>query len=219
MVRIDPVDLLPCDPMEENKRVQIKKIDTILALELPRDRVNNAFAKWPKADRSFMQSTMNLHCRSPIVVNIEVKKAAGVDPLGQLGIWSAAGFQKRLIDGDEEEGKPRIPMPGLAIVGNRWELHIAYRHPDGRVVRLPHPLVLFLPLSPSSTFLFTRQTNSPSFQVLAGPMEVGSTVSYVGIFQIINCLKVLTDWGLEEYNAWLEEVVWKRLEAGPNPKG
>lgn len=94
MVRIDPVDLRPRDPMDENKKVQIKKIDTILALELPNDRVNNAFAKWPKAYRSFMQSTMDLHYRSPIIVNIEVKQAAGIDPLGQLGIWSAAGFQK-----------------------------------------------------------------------------------------------------------------------------
>ena len=149
MIRIDPIDLLPRDPMIENEKVQIKKIDTVLALELPNDRVNNALAKWPKAHRSFMQSTMNPHCRSPIVVNIEVKKAAGIDPLGQLGVWSAAGFQKRLIDGDEKEKIPRISMPGLATVRNRWERHIAYIHPDGRVVKLPS----FITLSPFSHLL------------------------------------------------------------------
>ena len=147
MVRIDPPDLRPRDLANQNATVQIKKIDTALALELPVDRVDRAFIKWPAAYRTFVQSTMNLHCRSPIIVNIEVKAANGIDPLGQLGIWSAAGFQKRLIDGDEREGTPRIPMPGLAIVGHRWELHIAYRHPDGRVVRLHLPLVLF-PYSP-----------------------------------------------------------------------
>lgn len=140
MVRIDPDDLRPCDPMDDNKKVQIKKIDTIVALELPRDRVDNAFAKWPAASRSFIQSTMNLHCRSPIILNIEVKAANGIDPLGQFGIWSAAGFQKRSIDGDEREGVPRMPMPGLAIVGHRWELHVAYKHSNGRVVSLFFPL-------------------------------------------------------------------------------
>lgn len=137
MVRIDPLDLLPRDVANQNESVQIKKIDTILALELPTDRADRAFVKWPETYRTFMQSTMNLHCRSPIIVNIEVKAANGIDPLEQLGIWSAAGFQKRLIDGDEQEGILRIPMPGLAIVGDRWDLHIAYRHPEGRVVRLP----------------------------------------------------------------------------------
>lgn len=83
---------------------------------------------------------MNLHCRSPIILNIEVKAANGIDPLEQLGIWSAAGFQKRSIDGDEREEVPRMPMPGLAIVGHRWELRVAYRHSNGRVVSLFFPL-------------------------------------------------------------------------------
>lgn len=142
MVRIDPLELRPSNPMHGNQKVQIKKIDTILALELPTDRVDNAFAKWPKPRRSFMQCTMTHFCRSPIVLNIEVKKMAGDDPLGQLGIWSAAGFQKRKIEGDEKEGIPRISMPGLAIVGDRWELYVAYRHEDGRVVKLSFATLL-----------------------------------------------------------------------------
>lgn len=84
MLRIDPPEIRPCAPMHQNKKVQIKKIDSILGLQPPADRVDNAFAKWPQSRQFFMQSTMTHFCRSPIVVNIEVKKKSGTDPLEQL---------------------------------------------------------------------------------------------------------------------------------------
>lgn len=59
MVRIDPPDLRPRDLANQNAIVQIKKIDKALALELPVDRVDRAFIKWPAAYRTFVQSIMN----------------------------------------------------------------------------------------------------------------------------------------------------------------
>lgn len=188
MVRIDPDDLPPRDPMDENKGIQIKKIDTILTLKLPTTRVYKAFAKWPAASRSFIQSTMDPHCGTPIVVNIEVKAANGIDPLGQLGIWSAAGFQKRLIDKNEKKGIPCIPMSGLAIVGDRWELHIAYRHPDGRVVG----------------FFFPPWISVVSFFVCPGPLHPTLFLAYWNPSDSLHCLSSIFTLYLRLYStSWL----------------
>lgn len=59
---------------------------------------------------------------------MEIKKQHGVDPLVQLGIWTAAGFIKRRRDGDMKNSPI---MPGFTIVGHDWELYLG--HTDATV--------------------------------------------------------------------------------------
>jgi len=63
----------------------------------------------------------------------EVKMEHGVDSLVQLEVWSAAGFTKRKIDGDNREA---FPMPGLTIVGHVWDMHVAYTNENDEVIVL-----------------------------------------------------------------------------------
>lgn len=206
MVQVQPRNLLPLDP-QRNQPVPSRKIDIILALELPSDRVAKAFARWADEDISFNQSSGDFHRRMPIFTNIEVKRTHGIEPLVQLGIWSAAGFQKRSHDGDEknEDELPTLLVPGSTVVGDLWTLYVAYKKHNGSVVSW----AAFS--SHVSKCPLTRLIR----QVLAGPITIGLTNSYLGIFQIINCIQVLSEWGLGEYNTWLEDVVWKRLEHAP----
>ena len=67
----------------------------------------------------------------------------GTDPLVQLGVWTAAGFLKRVGDGDEGiAGEESVPIPGITVVGHEWELHVGYMdHQTKKVVSLstiPH---------------------------------------------------------------------------------
>ncbi|KAI9760109.1 MAG: hypothetical protein M1840_002729, partial [Geoglossum simile] len=109
-VRISPRTLLPLDG---GTRVQVKRIDLILGLKPQEERANQAFARLRRDRRSLNQSLNSYNYSRPIALNVEVKRQAGVDPLVQLGIWSAAGFAKSAADG---------------------ELHIAYQDADGRVI-------------------------------------------------------------------------------------
>lgn len=133
---VNPPTILPTDAA--GVPAQVKKIDFILNLKPDLNRTRNAFRRMPNPTQySFNQTTDEYHRYSPIAVNIEVKKEHGVDPLVQLGIWCAAGFKKRTLDGDDEE----IPMPCLAIEGHYWHLYFAYRNQEGEVIFLgPFPI-------------------------------------------------------------------------------
>jgi len=99
----------------------MKKIDHVLMLTSDDDRVERALEKMENlAECSLNQTIGDFHRRSLIAVNIEVKREHGIDPLVQLGIWSAASFKKWKLDGDDDGA---FPMPGLTIVGNIWELY------------------------------------------------------------------------------------------------
>jgi hypothetical protein len=131
-VKISPQTLLPIN--NAGNPVQVKKIDWILTLKSDRDRTESAFMKMENpAECSLNQTTDEFHRYSLIAVNIEVEREQGIDPLVQLGIWSAAGFTKRKLDGDDDE---TFPMPGLTIVEHLWELHIAFMNEEEQVVLL-----------------------------------------------------------------------------------
>jgi len=63
----------------------------------------------------------------PIPINVEVKREHGVDPLVQLGVWSAAGFKKREVDCDKGA---MMPIPGITVVGDSWKAYIAYKQEE-----------------------------------------------------------------------------------------
>lgn len=112
--------------------MQVKKIDYILALSGRRTlhRAEAAITNRGLGNTSWSlcQTTHPYHRHRLIVVNMEVKKQHGVDPLVQLGIWTAAGFIKRRRDGDMRNSPI---MPGLTIVGHDWELYLG--HTDSAV--------------------------------------------------------------------------------------
>ncbi|OXV06132.1 hypothetical protein Egran_06100, partial [Elaphomyces granulatus] len=130
--QISPQTLLPTN--DAGIPVQVKKINYVLTLKSDDDRAESAFEKMENpAECSLNQTTDDFHRRSLIAVNIEVKREHGIDPLVQLGIWSAAGFKKRKLNGDDDEA---FPMPGLTVVGHVWELYIAFMNEKEQVALL-----------------------------------------------------------------------------------
>lgn len=56
-------------------------------------------------------------------LNIEIKKEhAGVDPLVQLAVWTAAEFKKRAFENYDRS----MPVLAIVISGYTWELYIVY---------------------------------------------------------------------------------------------
>ena len=110
--------------------------------------------------------------------NIEVKiSSTDQDPLIQLGAWVAAEFNKRRKEGYG------MNMPVLAIENERdaWNLHMVPAIEDQR---------------------------GGDFQCnFVGRVEMGSTRSTMGIFQILDRLCRCVDWGIEEYQQWFDSEV------------
>jgi hypothetical protein len=148
---IAPSYLLPLS-RSTNSPISLKRIDGILTLTSSKDRADNAFTRMdlPPDKRSVNQTTMPYHCDRPVAVGVEVKRERGVDPLMQLGIWVAAGWKKRIMDQDVRVGSdggaedcrdgPEYDegevMPGLAISGHTWDLHISYLSNKNEIILL-----------------------------------------------------------------------------------
>ena len=112
---------------------------------------------------------------NPFFAQLEVKvphtdRAPGV----QIGTWAAAEFSKREL----EEYWLDIPIVSISIIGDQWELYIAY--PEGFGEDVPED-----------------QEYGPC--VLMGPVDIGNTLGTPGIFGILHFLCQCADWGLKEY--------------------
>lgn len=115
---------------------------------------------------------------TPMFINIEVKQFnSAKDPMIPLATWIAAEFKKRVM----EEYSLDMPVLAITVLGDLWELYIAYAVPTEL---------------------------SQGFRCeFMGPFEMGATTDLVGIFKILNFLWRLTSWGLEEYRTWFEEEI------------
>lgn len=51
------------------------------------------------------------------------KRHTTADPQVQLAVWIAAEFKKRFIEGYGRS----MPVIGITVEGQRWELYIAYK--------------------------------------------------------------------------------------------
>ena len=116
-------------------------------------------------------------------LNIEIKRPnIDRDPLIQLGTWVAAEFNKRKKEGYS------LDMPVLAVVvqGNIWELYMVFALEDA---------------------------DSSSFECrFVGPIEMGTTNSLLGVYQILDQLCRCADWGIGEYQTWFNEQVLAKYE-------
>ena len=55
--------------------------------------------------------------------------------------------------------------------------------------------------------------DSSSFECrFVGPLEMGTTKSLLGIYQILDRLCRCTDWGIGEYQTWFNEQVLAKYE-------
>jgi hypothetical protein len=118
-IAISPLSLLPRD-LNDNP-IQVKKVDYILALRSPSSRLASTHIKTDS-----LNQTLDPYIRHrPVALNVEVKRQHGVDPLVQLGIWTASGFLKRRGDGDAGTQVGSC-TPGLTIVGHHWDAYLGY---------------------------------------------------------------------------------------------
>lgn len=114
----------------------------------------------------------------PMFANIEVKKSnTDRDPLIQLGAWIAAEFNKRRTEGYSLD----MPVLAIEVEGDMWNLHMIFAIEDQK---------------------------GGDFQCnFVGPIEMGSTKSIMGIFQILDRLCRCVDWGIGEYQQWFNSEV------------
>ena len=108
-----------------------------------------------------------------------------MDPGPHLGIWAAAEFSKRELEGYSLD----MPLASISIIGDRWELWVAYPEGFGEDVRED---VAYGPC------------------VLMGPVSIGNTIDVQGTFEILQYLCQCADWGLKEYRAWFEKEILRR---------
>ena len=119
----------------------------------------------------------------PMFANFEIKRPnTDKDPLIQLGTWIAAEFKKRKKEGYSLD----MPVLAIAIEGDLWDLHMVFAPEDVE----------------SSTFECK----------FVGPIEMGTTKSLLGVYQILDRLCSCADWGIGEYHTWFNEQVLAKYE-------
>jgi hypothetical protein len=72
--------------------------------------------------QSVNQSRHKLVNNCPNFLDIEVKKLDSRDAKTQLGIWGAAGYNKKVLYGWSTE----LPMLALGIQNHEWRLHVGF---------------------------------------------------------------------------------------------
>ena len=82
-----------------------------------------------------------------------------------------------------------MPIASISIVGDEWNLWVAYPEGFGENVREG---VAYGPC------------------VLMGPVSIGNTMGVQGVFEILQYLCQCADWGLSEYRGWFEREILRR---------
>lgn len=154
-----------------------KKIDYALALDITVDeerRLSTGGSRYRVPGPASINQTYGCTAFNPMFANFEVK-VGEIDPLIQLGTWTAAEYEKRQL-----EGYPlHIPIPVIAIYGDQWKFWIAYS------IKVPAK---------------QRQQGGKPYRVqFAGPKDMGNTWSIEGVFRILHVLKALVRWGVDVY--------------------
>ena len=121
---------------------------------------------------------------NPFFAHIEIKLPhTDRAPGPQLGTWAAAEFSKRELEGYSLD----MPIASISIIGDKWELRVAYPEGFGEGVDADY---------------------GPC--VLMGPVPIGDTLGMRGVFEILQFLCQCADWGLNEYRAWFEKEILRK---------
>ena len=154
-----------------------KKVDFVIGLE-PEDKLRvkicQALSFQPSESRSLNQTTQPSIRNVIVFINIETKppSTGGEKADVQLGTWGYAGFTK-LHQLLETAGRGDQSLPVMPLLS-------AHGH-DWRLSAI-------------------REVNGETH--VLGKLLLGTTETIEGIFQIIEALDLLVNWGHTEYRSW-----------------
>ena len=155
-----------------------KRIDAGIGLNLPFKKRNILKTGLYSEGIPSINQTASFVNFVPMFANVIIKRPnTNEDPLIQLGTWIAAGFKKRKKEGYSLD----MPVLAIAIDSDLWDLYMVFAPEDVE----------------SNTF-------ECSF---VGPIEMGTTISLLGVYQILDKLCSCADWGIGEYQTWFNEEV------------
>ncbi|KAI9766456.1 MAG: hypothetical protein M1840_006563 [Geoglossum simile] len=180
--RIFPEKLLPA---YANGQVDFasRKIDHVFASEpseSQQTKVNNVLKTLPFNEHFINQTDYEPLKFKPIFMNLKAKiPQSSSNPLVQLAIWTAAGYNRQLELLKCKEQEPELPpIPALVVTGHHWEYYIAYRQASGAII-------------------------------MQGPKHFGTTLDHIGIYGIIRGLQAIMKWGCNDWQPWFEQVFAK----------
>jgi hypothetical protein len=141
-VNISPESLLPKDA--SGAKFKLKKVDCAIYLKPDasfRNKINQKLMALPLEDCSINQTTTATIRYLPLISSFELKRQmAGIDPVVQLSIWSAA-LAERLtkLQGQGEKESDLMALPVVTVVGHDWSVYYSYTTDNGERVspRLP----------------------------------------------------------------------------------
>ncbi|KAL2041872.1 hypothetical protein N7G274_005657 [Stereocaulon virgatum] len=176
----------PKDPNNDSKPLN-KRIDGALGLSLT--SVERDFlirANYNDTIPSINPINGEFGAFNPFFAHIEIKLPyTDRAPGPKLGTWAAAEFSKRELEGYSLD----MPIVSISIIGDNWELWVAY--PEGFGEGVPEDV-----------------DYGPC--VLMGPVPIGNTTGIRGVFEILQFLCQCADWGLNEYRAWFEREILRK---------
>ena len=181
-VEISPSTLCPTSSDPLFKDLD-KGIDAAIGLNLPTIKRNILETGVSSEGVPSINQTASFANFVPMFANVEVTTPnTDRDPLIQLGTWIAAEFKKRKNEGYSLDA----PVLAIVIEGDAWDLYMVSALED----------------ADSSTFECRFH----------GPIEMGSTRSLLGVYQILDKLCRCADWGIGEYQTWFNEQVLAKYE-------
>lgn len=146
------------------------KVDYVLAMDSPDSRLRKVIFELINRDQHplpHVNQTAYVPLKeSPIAVAIEAKIQSPVDPLVQLGVWTAAWYQRMYDLREARVGagpKPRlVSVPIIQVISHQW--HIYFCCDAGTSIEV------------------------------YGPVSLGSTEDLVSTYILLSCLEALKSW-------------------------
>lgn len=191
-----------------------RMVDLSIGLDLDKEDeklVHRAFSKMPDNLQSLNQSLSYIK-ETPLLVDIELKRTnSDRDPRVQLAVWKAGGFKKLQY----HRWDTSIPMPGITVNGSEWDCFLFFMRDSELVGAIfPHEHSFPFPLR------HAYAESDIAFQIMMGPVSMGSTRNVNGTFEIAYKLYVLMKWGKTDYETWFKKhlLTWcKYTAAGTMP--
>ena len=93
--------------------------------------IDRAFSRLEDSNRSLNQS-LTYYDNVPLFADIEIKKThTERAPEVQLGVWQAAGYEKRKL---HRWSTKSMPMPGICVNGHDWVAYITFEYAEDSLV-------------------------------------------------------------------------------------
>lgn len=180
-------------PKDENHVSVNRKIDAAIGLNLTlAEQETLRKARYNDKERGINPIMGEFGKLTPFFVHLELKMPhTDRAPMIQLGTWAAAEFIKREFEGYSLD----MPIVSISIIGDQWELYVAY--PEGFGKDVP-------------------EDQGYGACVLMGPVPIGDTMGMSGVFSIMQILCQCADWGLKEYREWFNTEILTRYQNQAN---